>query len=159
MKHIFAPATLSAIIFLIPMVAIGAQPAFTTDPSKMETEAQDKAWKKDLDKACRYLKGTRTPSPSEAEECRRLADEEPRCLLYKDFASIYWKMRDGGGALTDVAEGLAAMQKNTELYPRDFFNAIRKLSQVIFFTDRDKLGTNEEFSGRAYRACMSGQLL
>lgn len=158
----FALAATSAIIFLMSAVAAAAQPAypaFTTDPSKIETESQDQAWKRDLDEACRYLNGTRTPSDSEAQECRRLADQEPRCLGYRDFASIYLRMKDDGAVPTDVAQGLASMEKNTELYPRDFFNAVRRLYQIVFFTDRKSLGTNDEFSERAYRACMSGHLL
>ena len=162
MNRTFALAAITAINLFMPMASIGAQatvPAFTTDPSKMETEAQDQAWKRDLDTACERIKDKRNYSASELLECQRMADQEPRCLVYKDFAAIYLQMKDGGAVPTDVAEGLAAMEKNTQLYPRDFFNAVRRLYQIVFFGDRTTLGTNDEFSDRAYRACMSGHLL
>jgi hypothetical protein len=162
MNRTFAVAAFSAIGFLTPAIAIAAQPAvpaFTTDPSKVETEARDQAWKMDLDKACGKIAGQRNYSASDLLECQSLADQEPRCLSYKDFAAIYLQMKDGGAVATDVAEGLAAMEKNTELYPPDFFKAVRRLYQIVFFTDREKLGTTDEFGERAYRACMSGRLL
>jgi len=162
MKSAVASAIFFILIARIPAIAADAQPAvpaFTTDPSQVETEAGDKIWKANLDKACAYLKTMRVPSKSEAQECQRLADHEPRCLEYRDFASIYLRMKDGGAVGLDVAEGLKAMEKNTALYPTDFFNAIRRLYQIVFFTDRRKLGTNDAFSERAYQACMSGHLL
>jgi hypothetical protein len=162
MFRAFAVAAFSTIGFLTPAIAIAAQPAvpaFTTDPSKVETEARDQAWKRDLGKACGKIESQRNYSASDLLECQSLADQEPRCLSYKDFAAIYLQMKDGGAVATDVADGLAAMEKNTELYPPDFFNAVRRLYQIVFFTDREKLGTTDEFSARAYRACMSGRLL
>jgi hypothetical protein len=162
MKRTFVWAALAAIDFLTPMAGVGAEPtypAFTTDRSKFESEAQDQIWKQDLDKACAPFRDHRAHSQSEEQECQRLADQEPRCLSYKDFAGIYLKMRDDGAVATDVAKGVEAMQKNTQLYPPDFSNAARRLFQIAFFTDRNQLGTVEEFSARAYRACMSGHLL
>jgi hypothetical protein len=162
MKRTFALAALAAIVLLTPMARVGAEPsypAFTTDRSKVETEAQDQVWKRDLDKACAPFRDQRAYTEAESQECQRLADHEPRCLSYKDFAGIYLKMREEGAVATDVAKGLEAMQKNTQLYPPDFSSAVRRLFQTAFFTDRKQLGTVEEFSARAYRACMSGHLL
>jgi hypothetical protein len=133
-------------------------PAFNND-ANIETEAQDLAWKKDLDTACAYLKTNRVPSKDQAEACARLADSEPRCMGYRDFAALYLKMKDDGIAATDVADSFAAMEKNTALYPADYFIAIRRLYQVAFFSDRKSLGSAEKFGERAYRACMSGRLL
>jgi hypothetical protein len=161
MKRVLPLAALAAILLLIPLAGVRAAlyPAFTTDPAQLETEAKDQAWKKKLDEACAAIRDPHDRSDTDARECQRLADEEPRCMGYKDFAAIYLKMRDNGAIATDVAEGVAAMQKNTALYPPDFSSAVRHLFQVVFFTERSKLGTPEEFSARAYRACMSGHLL
>jgi len=161
MKRIVLPAAFAAITVLVPSAGVRAAlyPAFTTDPAQLETEAKDQAWKEALDKACAPIRDPHDRSDADARECQRLADQEPRCLGYKDFAAIYLKMRDSGAVATDVAEGVAAMQKNTALYPPDFSNAVRHLFQIVFYTDRAKLGTPEEFSARAYRACMSGHLL
>lgn len=162
MNRILASAAFSAIVLSAPAAVAGPQaasPAFTTDPAKMETEAQDQIWQQKLNTACGRATGQQAPAASDKDACQRLADQEPRCLGYRDFASTYLDMKDGGALPTDIAESLAAMEKNTELYPRDFFNALRRLYQIAFFTAREKLGTNAEFSDRAYRACMSGHLL
>ena len=160
MNRMLASAAFSAIA--LSTVAAGPQatsPAFTTDPAKMETEAQDQIWQQKLNEACGRATDKQAPAAPDKEACQSLADQEPRCLGYRDFASTYLDMKDGGALPTNIAESLATMEKNTQLYPRDFFNALRRLYQIAFFTDREKLGSNAEFSERAYRACMSGHLL
>lgn len=162
MSRIFALAAFAAIGSLTAVASISAEPsppAFATDPGKVETEAQDQIWQKDLDTACGRLPDQQGHAAPDEHECQRLADQEPRCFAYRDFASTYLDMRDGGALPANVAEGLKAMEKNTQLYPTDFFNAVRRLYQIAFFTDREKLGTNAEFSTRAYRACMAGHPL
>ena len=162
MRRVFALAAFAAIGFLTAMAAVGAEPsppAFSTDPGMVETEAQDQTWQKDFDTACGRLPDKESRTAPDAPECQRLADREPRCLSYRDFASTYLDMRDGGVLPENVAKGLPAMETNTQLYPRDFFNAIRRLYQIVFFSERETLGTNAEFSIRAYRACMAGHVL
>jgi hypothetical protein len=78
---------------------------------------------------------------------------------YRDFAALYLQMKDDGIAATEVAASFGAMEKNTALYPADYFIAIRRLYQVAFFSDRKSLGSVAAFGERAYRACMSGRLL
>jgi hypothetical protein len=160
MKRILALAALAAA--QLPAPVAGANPlypAFTADPAQVETEAKDQLWKNKLDEACAAIRNPHDRSDTDAQECQRLADQEPRCLGYKDFAAIYLKMRDSGVLPMDAAQGVEAMQKNTALYPPDFSNAVRRLYQLVFFTDRGKLGTPEEFGARAYRTCMAGHLL
>lgn len=162
MKPVLAAAALAAFACLPPVARAAADPsypAFTTDPADIETAAKDQIWQRDRDKACAQFRNQTAFSAPEAEACQRLADQQPRCLGYRDFAAIYLKMRDDGAVYADVAEGVTAMKQNTRLYPPDFYNALRKLFQLVFFTEREKLGTVEEFSARAYGACMAGHLL
>jgi hypothetical protein len=163
MKRLLTLAAFAAFSSLMtPAIAPRAEPsspAFPTEPGKVETDAQDQAWQKDFDTACGRTQDGPSRVAPDAGECQRLADREPRCLSYRDFASTYLDMRDGGALPANVAEGLKAMEKNTALYPPEFFNAVRRLYQIAFFTDREKLGTNAEFSTRAYRACISGHLM
>ncbi len=160
MNRALTLAAFSAAIFLLSMAAVHAQtvPAFS-DASDPETEAKDKSWEADVAKACGHPQDKRKNTVADVQECQRLTDREPRCLTYKDFAGIYLQMRDNGSVLTDVAAGLAAMEKNTDLYPRDFFNAIRRLSQIVFLADRKGLGPGDQFAERAYRTCMTGHPL
>jgi hypothetical protein len=85
MNRILASAAFSAIAFSALATATPAQPAFTSDPSKVETEAQDQICQRDLDTACGRLNDKRTQAATDKHACQRLADQEPRCLGYPGF--------------------------------------------------------------------------
>jgi hypothetical protein len=156
--------TILGVCLSVGMIMTMSHPAYpqVRDPSKpqlaVETIDGDNAWNDSFDRTCKNLRDRVTDSQSDIDECQRLQDQEPLCLVYKGFASAYFSMKDQGVSYFIADSGIQSMiQKHT--YSGYVIQLISSVAHEAFTADRSVWKTNEQFSDYAYKACMEAHPL
>ena len=158
----FADAMAGALEVSTPLGGSG-QSNLAQDTS--ETISGDQKWGSDIENGpCTRLKDRYTDAPADVAACKSLYANQPRCLVYKSYAKIWFDMRDGSDpAWAYQATMLSTLgQGNDEtLVDKDpqFQENLRRLLSATTNVDPLKFPTGDKWAEFAYSRCMAGQSL
>jgi hypothetical protein len=133
-----------------------------------ETYEQDKAWTEQINSGpCIRLRDRRTDSPADIADCKRLHSQQPLCISYEGFASIWFDMVNDSNPYTNkldwttnVINSLGTKTSNSD--DPEYFRSLQyrqmlhRLSNVIFSPKRSQWKNKKEIGDFAYKICMEG---
>ena len=133
--------------------------------NESETYEQDKVWSDRIAHgACTRLRNRYTDSPTDIADCNRDYAMTPMCISYKGFASAWYDMANDPNpavsspafAMTNLNNLGAKGQITDPPYYQDpqFREALHRLLNVAFSSNRVKWGTRDKFADYAYKSCM-----
>jgi hypothetical protein len=129
-----------------------------------ETYASDDAWEQELEHACTRIRDRQTASPDDAEDCNRQHSRTPICIAYRNFAFIWYDMRDD--KTPDVnwfdeeskgidSLGTAEDEADPEYYGLPAFKrTLHHILNIAFAQDRSSWHDRSQFSLYVYKSCL-----
>jgi hypothetical protein len=133
-----------------------------------ETYEQDKAWTEQINSGpCTRLRDRRTDSPVDIADCKRLHSQEPLCISYEGFASVWFDMANDSNPYTNKLDwttnvinslGTKTIDSDDPEYYQSpqYRQMLHKLSRVIFSPKRNQWKNKKEVGDFAYKICMEG---